>query len=42
MQECPGNVCPALQGYQLQDHLADPKVRGFSCFKETDTLLFSQ
>ncbi|CAH3120643.1 unnamed protein product [Porites lobata] len=24
MQECPGDVCPALQGYQLEDHLADP------------------
>ena len=40
MQECRGNVCPTLQGHQLEDHLADPKVRGFSCFKETDTLLF--
>ena len=37
MQECPGGVCPALQGYQIKDHLADPLVRGFSCFKETDT-----
>ena len=42
MQECRGGVCPALQDYQLKDHLADPKVRGFSCFKETDTFLFSQ
>lgn len=24
MQECLGGVCPALQGYQLKDHLADP------------------
>ncbi|XP_073235259.1 uncharacterized protein [Porites lutea] len=24
MQECPGGVCPALQGYQIKDHLADP------------------
>ena len=42
MQECLGGVCPALQGYQLKDHLADPVVRGFSCSKETDTSLFSQ
>ena len=40
MQECPGGVCPALQGYQLKDHPADPLVGGFSCFKETDTSLF--
>ncbi|CAH3120703.1 unnamed protein product [Porites lobata] len=24
MQECPGGVCPAIQGYQLTDHLDDP------------------
>ena len=42
MQECPGGVCPALQGYQIKDHLADPLVRGLSCFKETDTSLLSQ
>ena len=42
MHECPGGVCPPLQGYQLEDHLADPAVRGFSCFKETDTSLFCQ
>ena len=36
--ECPGGVCPPLQGYQIKDHLADPLVRDFSCFKETDTV----
>ena len=40
MQECPGGVCPALQGYQIKDHLANPVVRVFSCFKETDTSFF--
>ena len=40
MQECPGGVCPALQAYQLKDHLADPAVRGFSCFKETGYFTF--
>ena len=34
MQECPGGVCPALQGYQIMDHLADPLVRGLSCLKK--------
>ena len=40
MQECPGVVCPPPQGYQIKDHLADPLVGGFSCFKETDTSFF--
>ena len=37
MQECPGGVCPSLQGHKLENHLADPLVRGFSCFRETGT-----
>ena len=42
MQECPGGVCPSLQGHKRENHLADPLVRGFSCFRETGTSLFCQ
>ncbi|CAH3171044.1 unnamed protein product, partial [Porites evermanni] len=29
MQECPGGLCPALQGYQIKDHLADPLIYAY-------------